>query len=284
MRRRHPHAKASLAKQILRPLRRGWRLVVRETAQIGRTTLSDSSTVRVLCEEGSTDCAIVSFTGIGFGLGTIQKQEFAATIRSAGHRHSIYYVIDKQRRWYNGIEDEVRETLSDVAARYRRVVTLGNSMGGFGAVYFAPDAGARRTLAFCPQFSLAPGSAPPGEDRWPEFRSRIDTWTVDHALQSRTDGIEYFLFFGTDGAIDRAHAELYRRHGGTSVHTFMIEACGHDVAAFLKKAGVLHLLMRDIFSDGFSHRSLGAVFDAHGIAYEHLTGAPALRPADAAIS
>ena len=88
----------------------------------------------------------------------------AESMRTAADRtpFDVYFVVDPGRQWFGGGTADAAPfatRLARVAARYRRVVMLGDSMGGTGALLFADMA--TRVLAFCPQVDLSTASIRP---------------------------------------------------------------------------------------------------------------------------
>src|ERR1700742_3619721 len=118
-------------------------------------TLIDTPALKITSGGPSRGRAVVSFTGIGHELGTIQKEEFVKSVHNLAEENAAFYVIDKNRSWYNGTLNEIPNVLQPKLPPFDEVICLGNSMGGFGAIYFAPLFPAcRKAIAFCPQFSL----------------------------------------------------------------------------------------------------------------------------------
>jgi pimeloyl-ACP methyl ester carboxylesterase len=230
--------------------------------------LLDDETCRIVHEPGDNGRAVVSFAGIGYALGGIQVEEFRKSLD--GSSFDIYYVIDKERRWYNGCYDAVVSTInrSLAARRIDESVTLGNSMGGFGAVLFA---GAfdrcRRAVAFSPQSSVSPAIAP-FEDRWREWTQHIAHWHVPDAIPCMKRDIEYVLFFGAADPRDQRHADRFAAGAGATL-CYRIDDSGHGVAAEIKRRGLLIPLLHALLNSApVDHRRLSALLDP--IRHAHL--------------
>lgn len=200
----------------------------------------DNPHYRITYEPSDKGLVVVAFAGIGLKLGGLQSEEFRTSL--AQHRASddisVVYVMDVRRRWYNdGVFEPMASDINDLLSRLgaQEVVTLGNSMGGFGAVAFARKlAGCTKAMAFCPQSSVSRAIVP-FEDRWKNYRNAIETWNVEDATRELSDGISYDLFFGADEPIDVRHAERFRAAGARGLTVHMIEGCGHNVAQHLKR-------------------------------------------------
>src|SRR5690242_3741588 len=86
--------------------------------------LFEDDHLRVRFVEGKSNDAIISFSGVGaedYRLGdavqlpgsgvrnAAQIDEFRKTI---GDTRNVYYVADKHRGWYNGLEDKILDLLN----------------------------------------------------------------------------------------------------------------------------------------------------------------------------
>lgn len=87
-------------------------------------------------------------------LGRVRREQGAA----AAARWDTCYVVDARRDWYRA--DGFTEMLAAAAAGYRRVLVVGDSMGGSGALVMSPAA--TRVLAFTPQVDLLTSALRPG--------------------------------------------------------------------------------------------------------------------------
>ncbi|HEX2556117.1 MAG TPA: hypothetical protein VHL98_20655 [Microvirga sp.] len=221
--------------------------------------LIDDPDLKIMFEPGSSDAAVISFTGIGHNLGAIQLPEFGETLRSAAPDCHVYYVIDKNRAWYNGIELRIASILGSHLRNSgaRAVYTVGNSMGGFGAILFAgllPNV--RSAIAFSPQSSVHPIYVP-SEVRWQHYVQRISSWTVPDVLPLMSRDVRYLVFFGAEHAMDARHAERFTRLGPPSATLWKIEGDSHGVAAKLKRRGLIVDVLRAAMSP--SDHALDAV-------------------------
>lgn len=206
--------------------------------------VKDTERLRITEYPGTSGIHVVSFTGIGFQMGGIQTEEFRRSLSRADRRHTVTYVIDKAKSWFNTTGDEILATLVERTALAERVVTLGNSMGGFGAVLFAgllPRCD--RAIAFAPQFAISPTRMPEGEYRWPLLRAAIPAHRFEHALVHHVPGRRYQVFCGANSGLDRLHAELFKAEGGDAADVLLVGHGRHNIAADLKASGSLHALL-----------------------------------------
>ena len=208
--------------------------------------LLDDETCRIVHEPGDNGRAVVSFAGVGYALGGIQVEEFRNSLD--GTSFDIYFVIDKERRWYNGCYDAAVSTINrSLAARHiEETFTLGNSMGGFGAVLFVGALDhCRRAVAFSPQSSVSPAVVP-FEDRWREWTRHITDWHVPDAIPHMKRDIEYVLFFGAADPRDQRHAERFA--AACETLRYCVDDSGHGVAAAIKRHGLLIPLLHALLN------------------------------------
>jgi pimeloyl-ACP methyl ester carboxylesterase len=209
-------------------------------------TLTDSDQLRIRYLPGAADAHVVSFTGIGHGMGAIQIDEFRRSLNDA-FPYACSFVVDKQRRWYNGLQDDTLAGLAQAAtaAPAQRFVTLGNSMGGFGAVYFASRIpNCTTAIAFAPQFSVNPDWWPEGDTRWLEYRRDIGAHSVAHALEHPSDDVAYHIFFGAAEARDALHSAQFRAQAPRRCAVYIVDRADHAVTAQIKQTGRLPALLQ----------------------------------------
>jgi len=140
----------------------------------GVDLLHEDETLRV-SRSGDPDARVVTlcFTGLLQRMGAIGPEEFLGSALLEGA--SAIFVTDKTRSWFNSVTAErVIELLAPHVAG-KRINTLGNSMGGFGAIWITRYLPVSVALAFAPQYSMHPDIVP-DETRWPVARAAISAW------------------------------------------------------------------------------------------------------------
>lgn len=199
----------------------------------------------------ASDTVMVSFTGIGHGMGAInlQRIEFAGT--AAGHG-GLVVVTDLQRSWGNNIAAGRLADIVDPLVGGRRVITLGNSMGGFLAVLFAGELSADVALAFAPQFSVDPRLMP-DEHRWDEYTARIDEFRYPSLDDAFRPGCRFYTFNG-GSPLEQRHWSRFPRV--PHAEHWVIDEIVHHVGRNLKGNGVLRHVIRhavegDLSADHF---------------------------------
>ncbi len=197
---------------------------------------------RISFDHRGADTTAFCFTGTGSSLGgidaeDIQKEEFRKSLSQA--RSNCVYIIDKKRTWYaaQAIRDHLQRFLLQEHAAWNvaRTVSIGNSMGGTGALVFCELLKADVTLSFAPQSSVSPIRAG-FENRYDKYvRAMPKGGHFTDVVGVRTCG-SVLVFFGSDDDIDLFHAE---RMLGAGYRMVVTQNCGHDVAAYLKRQGHL---------------------------------------------
>ena len=229
------------------------------------TVITDDEALRIVALEGDTDTAIVSFSGIAQGLGTLPKEEFRKTLR--GTRHWQFFVIDKQCTWYTATGTDVVRHLSPVLGRFRKVVTLGNSMGGYGALFFAsrlPNCAS--AISFAPQFSMDPRVVPK-EKRWREYRERIVDWPRQHLLQGLPESVPLHIFFGARERRDYPQRDLFKIHATPHMFIYVLNGAAHDPARRLRDKGLLTATLDAIVVDDADGMRVRTLFSENKIAH-----------------
>lgn len=203
--------------------------------------IHENDRYRIACEKGDNETLVIAFSGIELRLGDIQKEEFQKTLHATNQNNHICYVIDKKRSWYNFIESEIAEKLNQLIAKIssNKVVTLGNSMGGYGAIIFAGKLNHCKTaIAFCPQYSVNP-SITPFETRWAQYRDNLTQFSTNDVSTEITDDVTYNIFFGNLEKRDKKHCRLFEALNKPNIKINVIAGSSHNVAGYLKEQVIL---------------------------------------------
>lgn len=195
---------------------------------------------------GNPDAEAVTlcFTGLQQQMGGMGPEEFVGSSRLSAA--AAIFVTDKTKSWFNSFTPE---RVLDVLAPHiagRRINTLGNSMGGFGAIWITRYLPVSAALAFAPQFSVHPDIVP-DETRWPVARARIASWRYPSLDGHFMPDTRYVTISGNAG--DEVQWKHFPRIGNAR-HYVMLDA-DHLVAATLKQRGVLQdVIAAALIGDG----------------------------------
>lgn len=184
----------------------------------------------------------ICFTGIRQSMGGIGAEEFTGS--TALPDFSALFVSDLKRTWYNGYPAERLTDILDPFCTGKRVVTVGNSMGGFGALWATTILPVDTAIAFAPQYSVHPEIVP-GETRWREYTDAIEHWRYPSVVDAFTTGTRIYTINGDD---DRDHWSNFPEQAGCE-HV-LIQNSGHDPALLIKQSGALSALMQTCLGGG----------------------------------
>lgn len=205
--------------------------------------LHEDDELRIRHIPGSGDAVVVAFTGIGHSLGSVQRDEFVGTASDGGRAHAVF-VTDIRRSWYSrpGLEERILRVVGQLFDRLgpAGVHTLGNSMGGFGAILFAERLSAQSAIAFVPQFTMDRKVI--DERRWSRFRPAMNEGNLASLDSHLTGACRPHAFFAADALPDRPHWMLLERSERAAVH--LLNEGGHNIAHHLKTLGVLAPVIR----------------------------------------
>ena len=194
-----------------------------------------------------SDQLVVAFGGVRHGYGGI-KGEFRQSLGKLGS--AAVFVRDDGCRWYQygpeelqPIFDQIQAVKAELGAR--RLVCLGNSMGGFGALLFGQRLGADAILSFVPQTAIDPEvTTALGDDRWAAYQENIPAYPHGDLLKEPPAAGRVVMCWGAKDPLDSAHAE--RIADAWKVEPVVIRSVGHDAAFELREKGRLLPLLESV--------------------------------------
>ncbi len=190
---------------------------------------------------------VVAFGGVGHGYGGI-KGEFHQSLAKLGS--SAVFVRDEACRWYQYGPDELQpivDTIHAVRAEVgaRRLVCLGNSMGGFGALLFGAWLGADAILSIVPQTAIEPEVTEAlGDTRYWSYQKDIPAYPHGDLLKEAPATGRVVMCWGVNHPLDCVHAE--RLVGAWDVETITVDCDDHGVAWELRERGQLLPLIEEV--------------------------------------
>jgi pimeloyl-ACP methyl ester carboxylesterase len=211
-------------------------------------SLCNDDALEISFAPGSGKNAVVSFAGIGLNFGGMQTEEFAKSLEST--TSDVYYVKDKLRHWYTECADKIVEIVNRhlQARNIANTTCIGNSMGGFGAVYFAPRLlNCRNAIAFVPQSSINTRLVP-WETRWKEWRAGLVPGEGLDAVQTLDPGVSYTIITGLKEHRDILHVRRLITKAPDSMIAIGLPKSGHGAAAHLKRESLLKPFLRALLA------------------------------------
>lgn len=205
--------------------------------------------------QGRSDRLVVSFTGIGRkSTPKVSGIEFPKISWQDG-KNSVLFVIDRNRSWYNreGLADRITEVVVDTARQHGLgdILTLGNSMGGYGAVLFANRVGANKAISFAPQFTMNDDVL--RDSRWQTYKQQMTGFTVNSLAECMDSPAQFIVLHGGRGQ-DRKH--YLRFPTGPNISHFIVPRRTHAVATHLRTAGSLAPLIDALMEGDFKTSDL----------------------------
>lgn len=171
-------------------------------------------------------------TGVNQNMGGIGAEEFVGSTRLPGF--SALFVSDLTRSWFNAFAPSLLVNAVAERVEGRRVVAVGNSMGGYGAIWSSGHLEVDTVIAFAPQYSVHP-EVVPTETRWADYRAAISSWR-DRSLEGYfNDTTRYFTI---NGDADEIHWSRFPESPNCS--HLLLEESGHGPAALLKAHDALN--------------------------------------------
>lgn len=195
----------------------------------------------------SHNCLVVAFTGAAQGFGAIPF-EFHRTMTGADC--AVLFVRDRNTQWYqyglgeesspDRVEHEIREAKLRCGAK--RLVMIGNSMGGFGALLFSRFVPTDAVLAFVPQTVILPEELEAlGDLRWIDTLRTVPTFYFGDLATLSPPSARVTLVFGSEEPLDREHSERLSRVWNCEL--VEVAGSGHDATKTLRDRDQLaHLI------------------------------------------
>lgn len=157
-----------------------------------------------------------------------QKTAFAFSLADVVCQMSFPYPIEETQRCL--------EALAAFARPFRRVVTFGESLGGFAALNFAAHVGAETAIASSPPFTLSPEKMP-SETRWGIYTRSVNAFPWDHIEKGLAVLRRLYLLY--DAATpDVAHVDAIAALAPQAMH-LTVPFGGHPVSRVMNQGGTM---------------------------------------------
>lgn len=214
---------------------------------------------------------LITFAGISGAIGLYPFEFFKTT---HGFEIDKIFIRDLEQSWYHkgmkGISDSIETTAKYLKSiikshNYKKVVCLGNSMGGYAAIVIGYLIKADIVLAFAPQTFLDTKNRQKyGDNRWEEQISALPEGVdknyldLSKLLISPNDKIKINIYYSLDERIDVEHVNKIKKCKNVNLYPY--KDGGHQLVQLLRKNGDLYRILRNTLTK-FSEDRIVAVFD-----------------------
>jgi pimeloyl-ACP methyl ester carboxylesterase len=228
----------------------------------GMELVFKDETLRIERLPGQGQRLVLALSGIGHGFGGMQRAEFVETA-SDGGRNQVLFVSDLLRSWYTtqGLVARISEIVATELALLglSSCHTVGNSMGGYGAVRLSVDLPVATALSFSPQATMDRRFV--NETRWEEYRPAIVMERHLPLWECIRPGCRYYTVFGADSRHEVAHRDLLPDR--PELRALMLRGGGHNVVQLLKTSDCLKALVHAMLAqDEEAITAISEQFDA----------------------
>ncbi|GAB4341412.1 MAG: hypothetical protein Kow0089_15780 [Desulfobulbaceae bacterium] len=187
---------------------------------------------------------LICFASIGGKLPT-PPFEFQGVARP--HRTNKLFLRDLHRSWYHAGLADVTSGIEETAAFLRekvretgasRVITMGNSMGGYAALLFGKLIDAAVIHAFSPQTVLHDERYIRNKERIAAVHERYPATFFDlkPVMEKPGEGLVH-IYYDMTNSIDRKHAGRLKKVDGARFYRFI--GGGHGLVRFMRETGQL---------------------------------------------
>jgi hypothetical protein len=191
------------------------------------------------------------FGGIHAGLG-VPVFEFFNTLNKI-NINKVFFRDFNQAWYYLGLKD-IGDNIGAIENFIRKLIdkfgsthniTLGNSMGGYAAIYFGTKLNLDKVISFSPQTFIDYNNRLKFNDtRWENFLSRIYQYNPDdlrNLLLSSNIKTKIKIYYGED-QLDVIHAHYLS--GINNVHLIQYTHCDHSLTKYLRDRGELKKIIK----------------------------------------
>jgi pimeloyl-ACP methyl ester carboxylesterase len=216
---------------------------------LGVQTLMETDAVVIRWLAGDTASLVVAFTGIGGNMGGLPPDEFLKAGSADGKNHVIF-ISDPKQTYFSApdLRASIGEFVRGFIAQHgiKAVKTIGNSMGGYGAILFSREFPVQTAVAFVPAISLEPQMI--AEPDWNGFRDALGAERVQSLVEHlRNPATHFHLIFGDLDPEDRR--QCAKAPAFPNVDVTVIAGKSHGLARWLKKTGLLSGLVQALFAN-----------------------------------
>lgn len=182
--------------------------------------------------EGQTDTIICSFAS---------AQPAFVKILAPFNHHKVF-VCDLTRTWWNYPDtfEDVKTRLNETIEKLQpsRILFVGVSMGGTGAILFSKYCRCDKVVAFSPQMFVEYYYCQRWTSEWNHHVQNLKLMPQHHDVvhHFRSD-IPYVLYYGQHNLVDQNHADVVPQQ--PNIQKINLNTHQHNTASYLRDIGTL---------------------------------------------
>ena len=213
------------------------------------------------------------FTGVGNAIGGIDIQSFE--FLSCSKNSTTIFIVDRKRSWGNQINFDGFINSITKYIEGKTINTIGNSMGGFLAILVTRFIPVSSCVAFVPQYSVSKRIVP-NENRFDKYVDKILEWRYESLFGFFNKKTSYYIFFGSDNAIEDEHRKLFPVQKNIHLFLFTENMWAHRVAKKLKEYQILYPTIKSCFELASPNEIISKNLAGYGasIISSHRSGPP----------
>ncbi|SHE88416.1 Uncharacterised protein family (UPF0227) [Psychroflexus salarius] len=205
----------------------------------------------LLFKKGS-DVIVITFGGIKMGIG-MPRFEFKNILIK--YNCDQAFIIDPNQSWYqDGINskpnfESLKSEIENIIRDYKKVIFIGNSMGGFAAIMFGALLNVDRVISFSPQtFISRYRRAYYGDKRWSDqinsivSKNYLNLKRLLLKTKSKNSTI-YSIYYSTTDKLDKIHSERLSKLKSCNLYSYSFG--GHNLVKSLKDKGILTEILNE---------------------------------------
>ena len=203
------------------------------------TVVLESSDLRVILQQGRDDELWLSFAGLG------DRQPSAPGFIASRNATALHFV-SKTDDWFQAIPLRTRSLVERFRPKNGRLVSFGQSMGGFAALATSQTFGVDTVIVSAPQVVIDPDRAAGRDDRWASAWRGLTPGVCSDAREGLS-AAPVHLFYDPRIREDRWQVSLLAKH--PNVQAYRIPGAGHAIFHQLKELGLWQAFMQAALLD-----------------------------------
>jgi len=170
------------------------------------------------------------------------------------------FVRDIHKLWYHKGLPGIAKNIDEIALylfqytqddQFKRIIFIGNSMGGYAALLLGTLLSVNTVIAFCPKTFISPAMRFFSQD-WSNWRQVWKLFWLPSAqrkyfdlkslLKRKSQGTHYHIYYSTQKRIDKLHVLRIKEYQNITLHSYNIG--GHGLVKHLRNTHKLRRILQ----------------------------------------